>query len=105
MRVIAGVQADLEVTPIGTRSRLAEELEGVTILRRTVERVRQAQAVEAVYVLCPAPQLGRCQSLLAETGVVVQAHEAKPAPWGPLVQTARKCTKGAFASQHTLFRS
>ena len=39
MKVIAVLQADLEVTPLGTRSRLADVLAGVPILRRTVERV------------------------------------------------------------------
>ena len=90
MKVIAAIQADLEDTPLGTRSRLAEESGGVTILRRTVERTRRVQSVDAVYVLCPAPQLERCQSLLEETGVVVRAHDLKPPPWRPLVQTARK---------------
>ena len=65
MKTIAVIQADLEVTPIGTRSRLAQELGGKTILQRTIERVRHVKHVDTVYVLCPNAQLERCTVLLA----------------------------------------
>ena len=42
MKVIAALQVDLETTPIGTRSRLADDIGGTPILRRTVERIRRA---------------------------------------------------------------
>ena len=38
MKVIATLQADLEETPLGTKSRLADELGGVPVLLRTVQR-------------------------------------------------------------------
>ncbi|MHC4696701.1 MAG: radical SAM/SPASM domain-containing protein [Planctomycetota bacterium] len=90
MKVIAAIQADLKTSSIGTRSRLADEIEGVCILRRTVERVLLAKRVEAVYVLCPASQFERCASLLEGTAAEVRHYDAGPPPWGPLTQSARK---------------
>lgn len=90
MKTVATIQANLDETPIGTRSRLADDLGGMTILRRTVERVGRAESVDAVYVLCPSAQIERCESLLVGTGSTVRAHAAQTAPWRTLVQTARK---------------
>jgi len=90
MKVIAVLQADLQVTPIGTRSRLGEELGGIPILRRTVERVRRAKNLAGVYVLCPTSQLPRCTTILEGTGAIVRAHDAGPSPYGSLIQSARK---------------
>jgi hypothetical protein len=89
MKVIAAIQADLENSTIGTRSRLAEEIAGVTILRRTVERIAQANRIEALYVFCPAAQFERCTALLQGTGAFVQRHEAQSPPWRMLTQSAR----------------
>lgn len=65
MNIIAVCQADLETTPLGTRSRLADELDGAAILRRTVERLLAVQRVERVFVLAPSGQLEACRKLLA----------------------------------------
>ncbi|MFQ5494398.1 MAG: SPASM domain-containing protein [Phycisphaerae bacterium] len=96
MRVIAVVQADLEVTPLGTRSRLADDLMGVPVLRRTLLRLARASRVSTVYVLCPGEQHARCVSLLRGVDAVVRAHDAPPPPWRPLVQTARKWSLDAW---------
>jgi len=90
MKVIATIQTDLEVTPLGTRSRLANELCGVPVLRRTVDRVRLAKRIEEVYVLCPTVQYERCTAMLDGTGTIVRRHDAGVSPWSSLVQTARK---------------
>jgi len=90
MTTIAVLKADLERTPIGTRSRLAEELGGVTVLRRTVERLRQARRLDAVYVLCPSEQLERCTNLVRDSGAVVRPYGGGPPSWEPLVRSARK---------------
>ncbi len=90
MSIIAVIQADLETTPIGTRSRLAEEVGGVPILRRTVERAAAVSHLDDVCVLCPTDQADRCAALIAGTGASVRTHSAPPAPWAALVQTARK---------------
>lgn len=90
MRVIAAIPADLEVTPIGTRSRLADELRGIPVLRRTVDRLRRAPSIEGVFVLCPSPQAPRCERILEGSGARVCGHDAGPPLWGSLVRAARK---------------
>ncbi|MCH7885231.1 MAG: radical SAM protein [Planctomycetes bacterium] len=90
MKIIAAMEVDLEVTPIGTQSQLARELGGVTVLRRTVEQVRRMQHVAALHVRCPSQQVKRCQTLLDGTDAVVRPRAAGPPPWGSLVRAARK---------------
>ncbi len=98
MTVNAVILADLDTTPLGTRSRLAEPLAGVPVLRRTVERVAAAAELHRVFVLAPSAQVERVQHLLAglnppdaaERRVQVHAHDAPPPPWAGLVRTARK---------------
>ena len=90
MKVIAVIEADLDVTPLGTRSRLGCELGGVTILRRTVERVRRATLIDAVHVLCPVAQYEKCAALLDGTGAKLHRLDADPPPWRALVQASRK---------------
>jgi radical SAM protein with 4Fe4S-binding SPASM domain len=90
MRTVAILQADLESTPLQTKSRLAEELGGRTILRRTIDRLRRVKQVCAIYVLCPSDQIQRCESLLEETGALIRPYHADPPPWANLVVPARK---------------
>ncbi len=89
-RVIAVLDANLEETPLGTRSRLADSLLGQPVLRRTVARVRRAKHVEQVFVLCPPHQAEQGRSLLSDLDAVVAPHDGGPSPWRALVQTARK---------------
>ncbi len=90
MNVIATIQADLEVTPLGTRSRLADELHGATVLRRTVDRVGSVSGLGGIHVLSPAHQADRCRSLLAGTTAVVHPIQADPPPWLNLIRASRK---------------
>lgn len=90
MKVIAIIQADLETTPLGTRSRLADELAGVPVLRRTVDRLSAARRIDAVFLLCPLAQRDRCTKLVEGSGATVRPYDAAPPPWARLVQTARK---------------
>lgn len=90
MKLITTIQSDLEVTPLGTNSRLAESLHGTPILRRTIERVTATQGVERIFVLCPAAQLDFTTALLEGTSATIRPHHAGSPPWGALVQTARK---------------
>lgn len=90
MTIIATIQADLEVTPLGTRSRLADELRGVPLLRRTVERVRLTQQIDDVYVLCPENQQDRCNSILSGTNAIIRSHSVPAPPWASLVRMGRK---------------
>ncbi len=100
MKIVATIQADLEVTPLGTKSRLAAEVGGTPVLRRTVERLGYVKGLDAVYVLCPTPQSERCEALLAGTSAIVRGFDADPPPWARLVQTARKwsldCWRGGI---------
>ncbi|MBI4717023.1 MAG: SPASM domain-containing protein [Planctomycetes bacterium] len=90
MKVIAAIQADLETTPLGTRSRAAQEIGGVPLLRRTVEQLRRARHLAGVYVLAPVAQEPRCAGLVASTGAEVRRYDAPAAPWADLVRSARK---------------
>ncbi len=90
MRVIAALNANLDRTPVGTRSRLADELGGATILARTVERVSQISSIAGVFVFCPSDQLDRCGAILAHTRATTCQHNAGPPPWSNLVCSARK---------------
>jgi len=90
MRVIAALQADLEVTPIGTKSRLAHELGGIPVLRRTVDRLGAVPSIERVFVLVSSGQVERCRRILQGMKVEVVAHQAGPSPWSALVRSARK---------------
>lgn len=90
MRTIGVVDADLEATPLGTTSRQAEDLAGVPVLRRTVERVCRAGRLDEVHVTCPADQADRCRALLSELDARVRPVEADPPAYRGLIRTARK---------------
>ncbi len=90
MNIIATIQADLETSPLGVRSRLADEIGGVTVLRRTLDRLRRVGEIEDIYVLCPTAQRDRCSAIVSATDVFVHGYELPPAPWASLVQSARK---------------
>ena len=90
MKLIATIQADLRVTPLGTRSRLADELVGIPVLRRTIERVRRIQGIDSIHLLCPVDNLDRCSGLVEGLSVRVHPYDAPPAPWASLVRAARK---------------
>ncbi len=96
MRIIAAIQADLEATPLGTRSRLSEELRGIPVLRRTVERARAVSSIESAFVACPAGQYERCRRLLDGAGAEVRGHDAGAPPWAGLVRSARKWSLDAW---------
>jgi len=90
MKIIAAIQADLEVTPLGTRSRLGAEIAGAPILQQTVRRIERVERIEATYVLCPEGQVAGCRALVAGTSAVVVPFTAQTPPWLMLVQAARK---------------
>lgn len=95
-RLTAVMVADLERTPLGTRSRLAEELCGRPVLRRTVERVCAIRHVERTLILCPPNQEGRIRSLLGGLSAEILTREIPPAPWERVVQPARKWSLDAW---------
>lgn len=106
MRIVALLQANLETTPIGTKSRLATELAGVPILRRTVNRISRAKLVQDVFVVAPPDQVERCQNILAGTGAMVLPDNAPAPGWSALVRSARKWSLDAWrggVGQTTVF--
>ncbi len=96
MKIVAVINADLETTPLGTRSRLADELGGVPVLRRTVQRVARATLLDEVYVLCPTTQYERCAAMLQGTTARIERYNPVTAPWAQLVRTARKWSLDAW---------
>lgn len=90
MNVITVIQADLEVTTLGTKSRLGDEIGGEPVLRRTVRRVERIEPIGRVFVLCPPAQTQRVAALLAGTRAEVGHVDCGDAPWRTLIRSARK---------------
>ncbi len=90
MKVIAVIIADLDETPLGTRSRLCDKLDGLPVLVRSVNRVASARHIAEIHVVCPAAQHARCSSLLEHTPAVVHAAQVATTPWNLLVRSSRK---------------
>jgi hypothetical protein len=102
VRFIAATIADLETTPLGTRSRLADTLDTAhaepplrgrgadNILRRTVARAAAIDGIASVLVACPRAQARPCAALLADAPARVVAMDLPPPPWTELVRIARK---------------
>ena len=89
MKLVGAIAVDLEQSPIGTRSRLADDLLGRPVLRRTVERVDRVTSLTDVYVLCPANQATKVRPLLEGLDVTLETHDAGPAPYHALVRASR----------------
>lgn len=90
MKVIAAIEVDLVTTPLGTRSRCADELGGVPVLRRTVEQLARCRNLAGIHLLCPPEQVSRCLKLAEGLAVEVHSNALGPPPWRSLVQPARK---------------
>lgn len=93
---LAVLHADLEQTPLGTRSRLGVELDGCPILRLTVERVCRAKRLSGCVVLVPQEQAPRCEAMLEGLPATVQRVNAAPVGWSQLVRVARKWSLGGW---------
>ncbi len=89
MKLIATIAVDLETSPIGTRSRLADDLFGQPVLRRTIERALAMETCADVCVLCPSNQAESIHALLDGLPVKLETHAAGPAPYRTLVRAGR----------------
>lgn len=89
MKFVAAIVADLEWTPLRTRSRLAEDLCGRTVLRRCAERVARAKTIASIRVLCPVVQEPAVIEMLRELPVATEPHDAAPPPYAELVRAGR----------------
>lgn len=89
MTCVAVLQADLRMNGLGGRSRLAAEIGGRAVLRRTVERLARAARLSGVCVLVSPGEAGAVASLLAGTGARVEASERLVAPYRELARSGR----------------
>ncbi|HUW83035.1 MAG TPA: radical SAM protein [Phycisphaerae bacterium] len=96
MRIIAAIEVDLDRSPIGTRSRLADDLRGEPVLRRTIGRLAGCREFDGLFVLCPPEQHDRATDLAAGLDVAVETHGAGAAAHQQLVQLSRKWALDAW---------
>ena len=59
------IYADLETSPIGTRSRLADDLAGKPVLTRTVNQLSKTKEFDAIVVFCVQADKSKVESLVA----------------------------------------
>jgi len=96
MKVIAAIHADFERGPLGTRSRLNDELLGETVLRRTLKRVLMAKRISGVHLLVDTSQQAGVQSVVEGLDVKVETHHAGDVPWQTYIACARKWSLDAW---------
>lgn len=89
MRVIAAVNVNLEESPIGTRSRLRESLNGRPVLHRTIERTCRIRNLDGIHVLVPPAQADEARSMLKGLDVRIETHDAPAPPHRDLVRAGR----------------
>ncbi len=90
MNVITALQVDLDKSPIGTRSRLADDLIGKPVLRRTIDRLSLMAHDSKICVLCPNDQQARCEQLIGDADATVMGVHAPKAAWSDVVTVSRK---------------
>ncbi len=89
MKCIAVINVDLERSPLGTRSRLGDELAGKTVLRRTLERVARVTRIASTHLLCHVSQAERLRELTWGLAVKIEPHDAGAPPYEMLVRASR----------------
>lgn len=89
MKCVATINVDLEHSPLGTRSRLADDLLGEPVLRRTVQRVLRSPRIAQVFVLAPAAQAARVAELLTGLAISIVPHDGNLPPHAALVRAGR----------------
>ncbi len=90
MNVVGVIQADLNTSPLGTVSRLSEDLCGVPVLTRTVRRAGAARRLDAIVVVCPEQQYERVCGLVDTDGVEVRKFDGPDYVAAKAVRVARK---------------
>lgn len=90
MKILGVIQANLDTTPLGTKSRLALEIAGVPVIRHTVEQAAKVASLHSVHVLCPAGQAERMKRILDGTRAEAHSHVDHVPPWRSLIRTSRK---------------
>jgi len=110
MKTIAALIVDLDKSPIGTASRLAEPVAGAPVLRRTVDRLQRCRNLSDIVITAPPHQCDRVRAILAGTNAVVEPTDTPTPPYQRLVAVARKWSLdswrgglggSAFFDEHT----
>lgn len=89
MNVVGAIFVDLDKSPIDTRSRLAAELAGCTILRRTVERAARCRQLASLHLIAPQSQAARVAASVEGLPIRIETQEAGPAAHQTLVRAGR----------------
>lgn len=89
MKFIATISVDLDESPMGTRSRLADAIAGKPVLRRTVERVLRASRINAVHILSPVSQSSRVAELIDGLDCRLETHAVGAPGYARLVRAGR----------------
>jgi hypothetical protein len=90
MKVIGAIEVDLDRSPLGTRSRLADSLAGHPVLRRTVERALRSARLSSLHLLISPEEHDQVAALLTGLNITVDTHAAGPPVWSKRVRHARK---------------
>ncbi len=90
MKVVAVIQVDLKHSPLGTASRLADDLQGVPVLTRTLRRASAARRLDEIVVTCPTEQHDQVRRLAADCRVSVLKFDGPPHAASNTVRVARK---------------
>lgn len=89
MKCVAVLHADLRTNGLGGKSRLAAEIGGRPVLRRTVERLERASRLGGVCVLASPNEVEQVRAMLAGTPALVEASERLVAPYRELARSGR----------------
>jgi len=118
VKVLAILEADFDRSPLGTRSRLCDELTGRpgqppgvqaapvpaenTVLGRTLRRLQRCKRLAGICLAVEASQKARAEPIATHLGVALETHDAPRPHWaadastGGLVASARKWSLDAW---------
>ena len=99
MKCITAVDVNLEHSPIGTRSRAADEILGEAVLPRTLKRLGMSEKSPGIFVICPESQVEACSNLVPgelRDRVTVRPARVQVDPYRNLIRTARKWSLDAW---------
>jgi len=96
MKVIAAIEADFSQGPLGTASRLNQDLLGESVLRRTLKQVLAARRVDRVFLAVEPAYESAARTAADGLEVSVETHNAPPVPWRAYVACSRKWSLDAW---------